>query len=74
MVLQDMSSRQIMQTFMQTSAPTVATVPFYNTAEDIQKTIGFRTGTHTCSLVVRAQNYVILLVRHSAGLVHCSGC
>ena len=51
-----MSSRKIMQTFMQTSAPTVATVPFYNTAEDIQKTIGFRTGTHTCSLVVRAQS------------------
>lgn len=49
-----MSSRRIMQTFMQTSAPTVATVPFYNTAEDIQKTIGFRTGMHTLSLVVCA--------------------
>ena len=62
MVLQDMSSRKIMQTFMQTSAPTVASVPFYNTAEDIQKTIGFRTGMHTHSLVVRTQDRISLLV------------
>ena len=57
-----MSSRKIMQTFMQTSAPTVATVPFYNTAEDIQKMIGYRTGTHAYSLVVTAQYKVYLLV------------
>ena len=69
MVLQDMSTRRIMQTFMQTNAPTVPTIPFYNTAEDIQKTIGFRTGMHTCLLLVSCalERRPVYGSRHTAG-------
>lgn len=43
-MLQDMSSRRIMNTVMHSKPMAIPKVPFYNVAKDIEKHVGFRTG------------------------------
>ncbi len=52
-----MSSRRITQTFMQNGpAKPIPSVPFYNTAADLEKNLGFRTGARRLAVSVNPRN------------------